>query len=355
MEMSLSQNILIILVRLTLSVLWALDVCFTFDPVKLLKRVQYSFLAVVSGVTIALIVFSLRTGFAYKLVDSLLNAQKYAVLTDQLTKPANSAVLGAQDYPRLIKKDNLPEVSAKAYVVIDKKNGKVLQAFNEHTRLALASTTKLMTSLVAFELYNMTDDAIDIPKECPSVLGTKAYFPEGMHFKVKDLLYSMLVESAGDSACALASAKIPTADFVELMNGKAIDLELNDTHFSNPIGLDSAMGDNYSTAGDLYSLSVYAMKNPMIRDIVKTKEFTLTSIDKSFTTKVANTNKLLWEIPETIGVKTGTTAEAGEVLIYEYQTDSLDLVTVVMGSSDRFKDTKALLNWALTSFAWETK
>jgi D-alanyl-D-alanine carboxypeptidase (penicillin-binding protein 5/6) len=134
------------------------------------------------------------------------------------------------------------------------------------------------------------------------------------------------------------------------MNSKAKDLGMDSTQFTNPIGLDGA---HFSTAHDLYILTKYVLKNPLFRDIVDRKEYAITTLDKSFTTTVLNTNRLLWDIPGSVGVKTGRTQEAGEVLIYEYSKGSRDIVIIVMGSVDRFKDTSTILSWVLNVYKWE--
>jgi D-alanyl-D-alanine carboxypeptidase len=240
----------------------------------------------------------------------------------------------------------VPAISAKAALVVDTKDNKVLFSYNSEEKLAPASTTKLMTALVAMDLYNMEDE-LEIPSLCTSVEGTRLGFEEGKMVKVRDLMEALLISSAGDAACTLATSKISLTNFVTLMNQKALRLGMENTSFTNPVGLDGVNGSHHSTASDLYLLSREAMNFELIRDIVKTKEIQISS------TTAFNTNKLLWEIPETVGIKTGTTAEAGEVLIYEYKNELKELVIIVMGSNDRFMDTRNLLTWALQSYSWE--
>ena len=163
----------------------------------------------------------------------------------------------------------------------------------------------------------------------------------------------MLIGSAGDAACTLANGKVSEDEFITLMNNKAVQLGLNSTHFSNAVGLDGADGSNYSTAEDLYKLASKAVDNGIIKDIVKTKNYEIKSLNSDFDARILNTNRLLDEIPQSVGIKTGTTAGAGEVLIYEYKDSTKDLFIIVMGSQDRFADTKTLLNWSLNSFSWK--
>jgi D-alanyl-D-alanine carboxypeptidase (penicillin-binding protein 5/6) len=137
------------------------------------------------------------------------------------------------------------------------------------------------------------------------------------------------------------------------MNEKAKNLGMKKTSFSNPVGLDADGNQvHYSTAKDLYKLASASTSNPLIKDIVSKRYYYIETEDQKFTKYITNTNKLLSEIPHTTGIKTGTTAGAGEVLIYEYEADGKDLIIVVMGSSDRFYDTRALLSWTLRSYDW---
>jgi D-alanyl-D-alanine carboxypeptidase (penicillin-binding protein 5/6) len=127
---------------------------------------------------------------------------------------------------------------------------------------------------------------------------------------------------------------------------------MENTQFTNPIGLDGA---NYSTASDLYKLAKKVLQTEVLADIVKTQTYTLTSTDAKFTHTVYTTNKLLVEVPESIGIKTGTTVQAGEVLAYAYKKDDINLLIIVMRSNDRFADTKALLTWTLESFVFRAR
>lgn len=158
--------------------------------------------------------------------------------------------------------------------------------------------------------------------------------------------------SSGDAGCVLSIGKVSYADFIGLMNQVAKEADLQNTKFTNPIGLDDADGQNLASAEDLAKLGMVAVKNDFIKETVRLKEFELKDLDGKYDKKLASTNKLLTEIPESVGIKTGTTTGAGEVLIYEYRKDKIDLIIVVMGSSDRFKDVKDSLSWTLNSYEW---
>ena len=273
----------------------------------------------------------------------------YYLYGSQSVMPQNSNVLGAtkkREYPFMFKELATPEISAKAALVADVKTGKILFSHNMEEELAPASTTKLMTALVALDLFDK-EEILEVPGLCTTVEGSKAGFKEGSETKVENILRALLVGSAGDAACVLATAKTSITEFVDLMNEKAQALSMEHTAFTNPIGLDGIDGSHHSTAYDLYQLSKFAMENEFIRGAVLTKELELEP------RTIYNTNKLLWEIPNTVGVKTGTTVAAGEVLIYEYKDEIKDVVIIVMGSADRFTDTRNLLNWTFSTFLWE--
>jgi D-alanyl-D-alanine carboxypeptidase (penicillin-binding protein 5/6) len=206
-----------------------------------------------------------------------------------------------------------------------------------------------MTALVALSIYS-TDEVISVPEVCTKVDSSKIGLPATEKFKVIDLINAMLIQSAGDAACTLASVKVPYNDFIILMNTKAKNYGMQHTQFTNPIGLDGA---NYSTARDLYILAKNAVSNPVISKAVRSPSYSFKSRDEKYNITAYTTNKLLTDVPYSIGIKTGTTAEAGEVFIYEYKNGKKDLIIIVMGSTDRFTDTKNLLTWLLSSYTWE--
>lgn len=306
-----------------------------------------------SSASLAFLVFSLQTGYLQQVSGGVYSTANY---DSTFGNGASSLVLGAEsakkDFPILLNQISAPDVSAKAIIVADKTNKKLLYEKNSTERLASASTTKLMTALVALDVYAL-EDLVTISKNCSEVDSSKAGLPEATTYRVIDLLNVMLISSAGDAACALSEGKVKPDEFVYRMNQKAYAIGMQSSFFTNPIGLDGENSSHFSSPSDLYKLAVEAMDKNVIRQIVKTKEFTVKSVDDKFIGKLETTNKLLFEIPQTIGVKTGRTAEAGEVLIYEYKDDMKDILIIVMGSEDRFTDVRALLNWVLTTYSWE--
>ena len=254
--------------------------------------------------------------------------------------------------PVRIAETPFPTISAKSHIIIDVPTNTVLSSKDANLPLPPASTAKLATALASLKIYKL-DEEITIPQFCTQVDGTKAELVQGQKFYVSDLVKALLVYSAGDAGCTLSIGKVSYADFIGLMNQVATGAGLKSAKFTNPIGLDDADGENLASAEDLAKLGMFAVKNEFIKEVVRLKEFDLRDLDGKYSKKLANTNKLLTEIPESVGIKTGTTTGAGEVLIYEYAKDKTDLIIVVMGSVDRFKDVKDSLAWVLNSYQWE--
>lgn len=252
--------------------------------------------------------------------------------------------------PVLVKDIPYPDISAKSALIIDVESGRKLFELDIYEKYPLASTTKLMTALVALDLYSM-DEVLVTPGNCADIDGSRLGLASGEKMRVEDLLMALLISSSNDAACVLGSGRTSISDFVSLMNERAQEFGLENTLFDNPIGFDSFNNSNYSCAHDLYLLAEEAMKVDFIENTVKMDEVTLkTGI---IPRKIYTTNHLLWAIPETYGIKTGKTLAAGEVLVYGYRKDEKDLVIVVMGSKERFLDTRHLLEWTLGSYVWK--
>lgn len=353
MQISFVQKLEVTFILFVLRVIYAVDVL-TGDIFETFVKLTLRALTYAFAVSyIFLLVYSFKTNF----LRNVAFGYQSTFLFNNLTSKANDAnVLGAasvkKDLPILIAKVAIPEISSKAVLIVDKINNKTLYEKDSNERLAPASTTKLMTALVALDLYSL-NDTVTISKKCTQVDSTKAGLPEGTSYRVKDLLNAMLIASSGDVACAFSEGKVQPDEFTYLMNQKASKLGMRSTLFTNPIGLDDDNKANFSSAHDLYKLASAAMDDKLIRQIVRTKEYTISSVDDKYIGKLETTNKLLSEIPQTIGIKTGTTTDAGQVLIYEYKDDIKDLVIIVMGSEDRFTDVRALLSWIFQSYSWK--
>lgn len=244
-----------------------------------------------------------------------------------------------------------PVINATAAIVVDEGSGAILYSKNANTLYAPASTTKLMTALVARKYYK--PGSIIPIRFTRGVGGTIIGLQNGEQYTLDSLLEGALISSANDAAQALAEYdQAGAAGFVEKMNATAESLHLENTHFSNASGFDAT--DHYSTARDLSILAREVLKDPLIRNIVKTKQTEIRPITGTRRLALRNTNQLLGLDPRVEGVKTGTTEEAGEVLVTLVNDGKRKMLFVVLGSNSRYTDTQALMEWVITSYSWHS-
>jgi D-alanyl-D-alanine carboxypeptidase (penicillin-binding protein 5/6) len=241
-----------------------------------------------------------------------------------------------------------PPVQARAVLVVDGRTGDVLHAENADRRLPMASITKLMTALVTLERARPRE-VVTVAPQAVGQGGSSIYLAPGEELRVRDLLAASLVQSANDSAFALAAyaGGGSVERFVRLMNRKAEELGLEGTNFVRPDGLDRPR--HYSTAEDVYALARAAMRQPLIRELSRTK-----------TTRIAgnrslvNWNDLLWTYRGTIGVKTGHTSRAGWSQVVAARRGGTTLYAVILGSPSRERrnaDLAKLLDWGFDQYA----
>ncbi|MFH1971591.1 MAG: D-alanyl-D-alanine carboxypeptidase family protein [Patescibacteria group bacterium] len=253
------------------------------------------------------------------------------------------------DLPEIKENSPFPIVSAQAVLIVDLNSGITLYEKDADKKLLPASTTKIVTALVAMEYYPL-DKILTVGRV--NVEGQKMNLVYGEKISVNDLLYGLLVYSANDAAEVLAQNYLGGRDgFVFAMNSKAKELYLTNSYFSNPAGLDG--NGHYSTARDLVRISWVAMKNSLFSKIVATKEKTVRSEDGKIVHKLTNINKLLNEEEGILGVKTGWTEEARENLVTYIDKDQKKILIAVMGSQDRFGETEELIDWIFENYEWK--
>lgn len=242
-----------------------------------------------------------------------------------------------------------PYLTAKSAMAIDVPSGTVLYKKDENLPLWPASTTKLMTALVALDYFSL-DSVLTV--ENPIKEGRIMELVPGEKITMENILYGLLIHSANDAAFTIAR-NYPGGEemFVAAMNDKARDLNLDNTHFADPAGFDD--NKQYSTAQDLMRLSIYAMKNQTIAKVVSIPAITIHDVDDVYFHNLTNVNKLLGVVPGVAGVKTGWTENAKENLINLTKRDGREVMTVVLGSDDRFGETQVLTNWAFDNFEWK--
>ena len=241
-----------------------------------------------------------------------------------------------------------PTLSAKSAYAIDLKTKKVLFAQNEREPALPASTTKIATAIVALSHYKPTD-VLTIGKI--SIDGQKMNLVEGEQITAQDLLYGLLVFSANDAAEALAqSYPGGRVNFINAMNQLARNLSLEKTNFTNPSGVDEYL--HFSSAYDLVKLADYGIKDPLFSQIVSTEKYKAYSTDRKIVHEMKNINELLGEMPGVLGVKTGWTENSGEDLVTLYEKNGNKILMSVLGSTDRFGETKEVLEWITQNYFW---
>lgn len=235
-----------------------------------------------------------------------------------------------------------PQVTAKYIFILDRNSGRVLYQKNAGERIYPASTTKMMTALVAYSKFPL-DFPISVPQSFND--GQNIHLKPGEQLTVSSLLYALLVQSANDSAEVLAAAYPLSgrSGFVEDMNQLAAQYHLTDTHFLNPTGLDQI--GHYSTAADLTRLANHLLDNPYLAGIVSTQNAVISSADYSDYYSLSNVNRLLGKIPGVMGIKTGFTDLAGESLITYINQNDHQVIISLLGSNDRFADTEKIIDW----------
>jgi len=241
-----------------------------------------------------------------------------------------------------------PKLSAQAALAFDAQSGQILFSKNPDTRLPIASLTKLMTAIVITEAHG-NQEIVKVFDKVGTVEGTTIPLSRGEKITVENLLKGMLIASGNDAAYALAYYHSDDIeDFADEMNRKADILGLSNTHFQNPAGFDDSA--NYSSAYDLYLLVNYALKNPIINSIVRTHVTQISSANERIFHKLISTNLLFQSYLPITGIKTGTTEQAGQCLIARLPVGETEITTIVLGSEDRYTDSKLLLDWAIRAY-----
>ena len=246
-----------------------------------------------------------------------------------------------------------PKVNAISAVVVDGDTGRILWGKNENKPMAMASTTKIMTALVALENSDITKETT-VSKKATLASPVKMHLSVGEKMTIEQLLYAMMLQSYNDSAVAVAEAVSGSVEkFCAMMNEKAKEIGCNDTVFETPNGLDK--GNHHSTAEDMSKIGVYALKNQKLMEIMNTRNYTFKSSKTIYS--FVNKDRLLSEYEGAIGMKTGFTGKAGHCFVGAANRENITLVSVVLasgwgtvGKSRKWIDTKALLNYGFNNY-----
>ena len=243
----------------------------------------------------------------------------------------------------------LPKTNSRRYIVYDRISKSMIIGKNEDVKSAMASTTKIMTTIVILEKADL-NEKITVSAKAGGTGGSRLGLKRGDKASVRDLLYGLMLRSGNDAAVALAEhVGGSVKGFAELMNEKAIELGLTNTHFVTPHGLDDA--NHYTTALELAKLTDYAMDNETFAKIVGTKSTTIYINNQS--RQINNTNELLGVLNGVVGVKTGFTNNAGRCLVTETKRNNMDIITIVLGADtkkDRTKDSVNLIEYTFSKY-----
>ncbi len=241
------------------------------------------------------------------------------------------------------------EITSRIALIYDRASGRIIYEKNGNKQTPMASTTKIMTAIVVLENSNLKD-VVTINSKTAGTGGSRLGLKKNDRITVNDLLYGLMLRSGNDAAVALAiHIGGSIEEFAEMMNKKAEELNLQNTHFVVPHGLDNE--DHYTTAYDLAKITDYALKNNDFKKIVST---TTTSININGIQKtITNTNKLLGQITGVYGVKTGFTNGAGRCLVTACKRGNIDIITVIIGADTnkvRNAETIKLIEYTYENF-----
>lgn len=240
------------------------------------------------------------------------------------------------------------DLSAKSAILYEPQEKIILYGKNIDEKLPMASTTKIMTALLALELAD-PDTVITVPKEAVGVEGSSLYLEEGDRYKLLDLVYALMLQSANDVAETLAISLCGgIEEFAVRMNEKASLLGMKNTHFKNPHGLQDE--EHFTTARDLATLSGAALENPLFAQIVATDRKIISPLNRPAVKVLLNHNKLLRICDGAVGVKTGFTKASGRCLSGAAVRDNLMLVTVTLDAPNDWKDHQLLFDFGFENF-----
>jgi serine-type D-Ala-D-Ala carboxypeptidase (penicillin-binding protein 5/6) len=245
----------------------------------------------------------------------------------------------------------LDTLTSESYYIVDIPSGDAVAAYNETIDRYPASTTKVITALVALQEF-APDAILEVKREFKE--GQTAKFVVGEKLTLENILYALLIHSANDAAYLIADNYPGGYDsFIAAMNAYSIKLGMQHTNFLNPAGLDQE--GHYSSAYDLSLAGRAFLKNPFLKKIVGIKSITISDVSFSYFHPLYNVNQLLGEIPGIAGLKTGYTELAGENLITYYKRGDHEALIVLLKSKDRFGDTRKIVQWISSQVRYEMR
>ena len=286
------------------------------------------------------------------LVLLIVMVNNFIVYADDENELLNEPIIEENDKKEIeaaASSNTKPTINSRRYAIYDRLSGRCIYGKDENKQTAMASTTKIMTAIIVVENCKL-EDIVTITAKAAGTGGSTLGINKDDKITVNDLLYGLMLRSGNDAAVALA---IHTAgsveEFANMMNQKAKQLNLKNTHFVTPHGLDNE--EHYTTAYELAKITDYALKNKTIAKIVATKSTTI--YINEMPRQINNTNELLGNVEGVYGVKTGFTNNAGRCLVTSVKRGDMDLIVVVLGADtrkDRAKDSMKLIEYAFKKY-----
>lgn len=237
----------------------------------------------------------------------------------------------------------------ESVVLMEQDTKRVLVSKNMNKKKLIASTTKIMTGIIAVESGNL-NKTVTVTDKVLESYGSNIYLSIGEKMKLKDMVYGLMMQSGNDAALMIADYLGGEEKFVKMMNKKAKQIGMKNTTFFNPHGLDEKT-KNYSTAYDMALLMRYANSNPTFRKITGCKKHTVKTDEKTYVW--INKNKLLYTYKYTTGGKTGYTDKARRTLVTSASNGNLDLIAVTLNDPNDFKNHKELYEYAFKNYSME--
>ncbi len=240
----------------------------------------------------------------------------------------------------------IPEIMAQSYIVIDSDSGRIIGSGNPNEKLPIASTTKILTTILAIENIDDVEKKIEVPTACTGIEGSSIYLKPRQRVLIKDLLYGTMLRSGNDAAETLAAYAGRNSEdgFVGMMNEKAAELGAYDSNFVNSHGLNDE--NHYSTAYDLALISRHAMHNYMFKEISSAEKYNAQSMNTVF----LNKNKVVHQYKYGNGIKIGYTKAAGRCLVASAEKDGTEIIVVVLNDNSWFQDSYKIFDWAFENY-----
>lgn len=242
--------------------------------------------------------------------------------------------------------EGVPDIWAQSFIAIDADSGRIIVSNNANKKLPMASTTKIMTTILSIDNINNVNEKFEIPESCVGIEGSSIYLKPKQIVSFIDLLYGTMLRSGNDAALALAtiSGKNDAENFIDMMNDKAKELGAYNTNFVNPNGLHD--DDHYTTAYDLAIISQYAMKNDLFKEISSTRKYKANSLN----TILYNKNKVVHQYKYGNGIKIGYTRAAGRCLVASAEKNDTEIIIVLLNDNSWFNDSYKIFDWAFENY-----